>query len=350
MKKKLLFIALVISSIFHAQLPSSSEKWNSTFQRYDIYDSSGTLIGYKNFNQAFGRWETYDFRPNNKQNNNNNSGWDEYTKAKTRNRSVPDLEYPTLSSSDIEYARILAQSNVNRENAERERYAEKNLKILQNKVDEYFSTIRGWSDVDQDVKDKMTEEFNERINIGNRRYTDLSQKSTADAAWYYYRDTYNELLEKYINGPNRKRREELSKENERISAQKLERERTNERLTIRNKFLSLYRDAIKSKNYILAKEYHDNAVLYDVPAYFTVFDKPEILFYLERYSECLLALKEPLQWAYEDNLQNKGRLLYFQGVSKIKLNDLQSGCQDLTLSIKEGFEASISAKNKFCKK
>ena len=143
MKKKLLFIALVISSIFHAQLPSSSEKWNSTFQRYDIYDSSGTLIGYKKFNQAFGRWETYDLRPNNKQNNNNNSGWDDYTKAKTRNRSVPDLEYPTLSSSDIEYARILAQSNVNRENAERARYAEKNLKILQNKVDEYFSTIRG---------------------------------------------------------------------------------------------------------------------------------------------------------------------------------------------------------------
>lgn len=393
MKKKLLFIALVISSIFHAQLPSSSEKWNSTFQRYDIYASSGTLIGYKKFNHTFGRWETYDLRTNNEQNSNNNSGWDDYVKAKTRNRSVPDLEYPTISSSDIEYARIIAQSNINRQNAERARYAENNLKILQNKVDEYFSTINSWSDVSQDVKDKMTAEFNERIDLGNRRFTDLSQKSTADAAWYYYRDTYNELLEKYVNGPNRKRREELANPYANKTVNEIFYDGRNKQ---RDKD---YNGAIKAFHYLFENNVklgvsadREYAVLYRlvsnsilIGAYadanfynLTMYNKfpqeredflennGKIMFHMGKYADAVQSFNEILlpygneirtphddgKMAAKMSVANYEERYVYRGKANLKLGKSAISCNDFNVALKfnPSNEEAKNLKNKYCQK
>lgn len=97
------------AAFLFGQMPSSTEKWNSSFGRWDIYDGNGTLIGYRKFNQAFNRWETVDLRPSSSSSS-QSSGWEAYNNAKTRNRSVPDLESPSLSSSEIEYARAMAQA------------------------------------------------------------------------------------------------------------------------------------------------------------------------------------------------------------------------------------------------
>jgi hypothetical protein len=59
MKKYLLFLLFGVS--LYAQ--TLTEKWNTYLSRYEYYNSSGVLIGYKTYNQYTRSWEYYENKP-----------------------------------------------------------------------------------------------------------------------------------------------------------------------------------------------------------------------------------------------------------------------------------------------
>lgn len=60
--KKFIFL-LIFCGLSYAQ--TSTEKWNSLYERYEYFDSNGTMIGYKKYNKLYERWEYYDLKSNN---------------------------------------------------------------------------------------------------------------------------------------------------------------------------------------------------------------------------------------------------------------------------------------------
>ena len=146
MKKKSSFIALIFSIISYAQVPDSTSKWNEYNKRYEYFDNYGNLIGYKKYNNLRNEWEYYS------ENNPKN--------IKSRNRKVPNLEYPTLSSSDINYAKSIAEQQANTENyARMAKVHDANLKIVQNRINEIFQEINEM-EVDQNFKTKLINGMN----------------------------------------------------------------------------------------------------------------------------------------------------------------------------------------------
>ncbi len=194
MLKILFALGLFTTSLLIAQVPSSTKKWNDLDKRYDYFDSERTLVGYEKYNAYTKQWEYFSKSDENKR--------------QPKYRSNAQLEYPTLSSSDIEYARAVAQNNSAQDYNDLVKYHNENFDLIQNKVDYYISLIKNL-EVSQDVKDKMINAMSDKVDIGNKRFTDFSKKSVTDAAFYFYRDSYNEILEKYYNAPIRERRKKV---------------------------------------------------------------------------------------------------------------------------------------------
>lgn len=62
----LLFLLFTINSSSQTR----TEKWNSSNQRYEYFNSNGTMIGYKKFNNLYERWDYYDLKTTNTNSNN----------------------------------------------------------------------------------------------------------------------------------------------------------------------------------------------------------------------------------------------------------------------------------------
>ena len=60
--KKILLIFLVISISQISYSQSVVEKYNSLYNRYEYFDSSGNMIGYKTYNSLYNQWEYYDVK------------------------------------------------------------------------------------------------------------------------------------------------------------------------------------------------------------------------------------------------------------------------------------------------
>ncbi|MDR2955414.1 MAG: SH3 domain-containing protein [Prevotella sp.] len=57
--KRILFVVILLISISGLQAQTTTEKWNSIYQRWEYYDSQHNLIGYKKKN-LYGQWEYTD--------------------------------------------------------------------------------------------------------------------------------------------------------------------------------------------------------------------------------------------------------------------------------------------------
>lgn len=63
MNKIITFLVLLFS--FNSFSQTSTEKWNSLYERYEYFDSSGTMTGYKKYNSLYERWEYFDLKKSN---------------------------------------------------------------------------------------------------------------------------------------------------------------------------------------------------------------------------------------------------------------------------------------------
>lgn len=59
--KKLIFITFLLLGTFYFS-QTVSEKYNSITKRYEYFDSSGNMIGYKSYNSLSQQWEYYDLK------------------------------------------------------------------------------------------------------------------------------------------------------------------------------------------------------------------------------------------------------------------------------------------------
>lgn len=185
MKKILLFLSLSSSLFVFGQIPTSTKKWNDTFKRYEYYDQRGNLVGYEKYNSSSRQWEYYS------QNN-------DY-----RKRQTIDLEYPTISSSDIEYAKSVAYAEAARKKQVNAVNREKNQRAIQDKYDELYARIKSFN-ISKQSKDNFIDEFNSKVEIADGRFPYLESPYMANHKMNFIIDSFNELLEKYVNGPNRK--------------------------------------------------------------------------------------------------------------------------------------------------
>ena len=184
MKKKSSFIALIFSIISYAQVPDSTSKWNEYNKRYEYFDNYGNLIGYKKYNNLRNEWEYYS------ENNPKN--------IKSRNRKVPNLEYPTLSSSDINYAKSIAEQQANTENyARMAKVHDANLKIVQNRINEIFQEINEM-EVDQNLKTKLINGMNSWIEHGNEHFNKLDNYDDVKKTISFYNGAFNDLKENFF--------------------------------------------------------------------------------------------------------------------------------------------------------
>ncbi|WP_434980942.1 hypothetical protein [Daejeonia sp. YH14] len=169
MKKILFSLFSFFGIVSYAQFPSSIEKYNESLQRYEYFDSNHQLIGYKKYNYNLKQWEYHDL----KETNNNTS------KKYIRNRSVPDFDYPSITSADIEYAKAVAAAQLKRE-YENQLY----LQMQQ-----------------QDINQKN--ELRENLLQKNRKLNDAGydaiEKKDYQKASEYFLSAYNILIENNIN-------------------------------------------------------------------------------------------------------------------------------------------------------
>ncbi len=190
MKKTLLLLCLICSFFAYSQSPSSTKKWNDLLDRYEYFDGQGNKIGYEKYNNLYNRWEYF--------------SEDNYTYK--RDRKTFDLE-STLSISDIEYARAIAQARANQTSQiqksneiAQNNYSNihnKNQKVLQKVVDGMFTDITVM-DISEELKTKLEDELNDLINIENKNNNKLYSDEALNKAILFYENAFNDIKEKHF--------------------------------------------------------------------------------------------------------------------------------------------------------
>lgn len=62
--KKIVFLTMIILCTISSYSQNRTEKWNEWSKRYEYFDSRGTLVGYKIYNNYKRQWEYYDLTQN----------------------------------------------------------------------------------------------------------------------------------------------------------------------------------------------------------------------------------------------------------------------------------------------
>lgn len=142
MTRVLLLVALFFSlSTIKLQAQNVTEKWNSTFNRYEYYDSKGQLIGYKKKNM-FGQWEYFD-----KQQSTQDTPQRDYSHL---DRSPYNLELieKALHLRQQQYERQLEQERLNE--VERLRLKKEKAQNMMEQINTYYNAAESYP---QTIKD-----------------------------------------------------------------------------------------------------------------------------------------------------------------------------------------------------
>lgn len=108
--KKLIFL-IVLSFSINSFSQTSTEKWNSLYERYEYFDSNGTMVGYKKYNSLYERWEYYDLKANNSQPSLGNL--DLARKVLSEKQAAYDYNLAKIKTYVVECRKALDSSNMN---------------------------------------------------------------------------------------------------------------------------------------------------------------------------------------------------------------------------------------------
>jgi hypothetical protein len=157
MKNKYLLLLLFFCTCAFSQ--TMTEKYNSYLNRYEYFDSSGNLTGYKTYNSYLGVWE--------------------YFKENTNTYNKKPIQYAKPPTDD-NFA-LLQQVANQKQNS---------YNINHKKVDDVLSRIQYVisSEANTDLKRRLQNRFNlEILNVLNKREYDYSSNSLTDNVidWIY---------------------------------------------------------------------------------------------------------------------------------------------------------------------
>ena len=62
---KNLISLLVLLFTINSFSQTMTEKWNSLYERFEYFNSNGTMVGYKKYNSLYNRWDYYDLKTTN---------------------------------------------------------------------------------------------------------------------------------------------------------------------------------------------------------------------------------------------------------------------------------------------
>lgn len=193
-----------------SQSPSSTEKWNSTLKRYEYFDSNGKITGYKKYNNYNAQWEIIDFQKNPESYRGGNSAYSDGPGK----RSVPDLEYPSLSASDIEYARAVANTEISKRQKAEIQESNRNLfiSVVQEHYDKLSAKINNLN-LSNEEKMRFRKEFNDKVAIADATFTHLELPEVANAKMTFLTNIYNELSRKFTSTSTKTLKELIDESN-----------------------------------------------------------------------------------------------------------------------------------------
>lgn len=157
MKNKYLLLLLFFCTCAFSQ--TMTEKYNSYLNRYEYFDSSGNLTGYKTYNSYLGVWE--------------------YFKENTNTYNKKPIQYAKPPTDDN--FGLLQQVANQKQNS---------YNINHKKVDDVLSRIQYVisNEANTDLKRRLQNRFNlEILNVLNKREYDYSSNSLTDNVidWIY---------------------------------------------------------------------------------------------------------------------------------------------------------------------
>ncbi|MCT4142357.1 hypothetical protein [Elizabethkingia anophelis] len=158
MKKIIIPVFLFLGSFCFSQ--SVTEKYNSIYNRYEYYNSSGNIIGYKKYNNLSRQWEYYDLNK---------------TQYERQPRQYGDYIQPY--NLDL----------IERALQQKQRKYDVNFQYVKSKIDNIINDIRSWN-VDSSTKSEIIKRFGDAIseNLGSRDIDYSSNEETSVVMdWLY---------------------------------------------------------------------------------------------------------------------------------------------------------------------
>lgn len=167
--KKLFLSLLFLFSLNFCFSQSATSKYNSIYNRYEYFDSNGTMTGYKTYNSVSQQWEYYEIPKTNTQNR-----YNEVQQVDTDYR-IKGLQYAENKSSR-NYNRI--NDNINR-----------------------IKNIIYSGDGSIELKNELSDLFKECVDEINSKKINLSSDDMTNRAINYLNDCFNDsvqyLIKKY---------------------------------------------------------------------------------------------------------------------------------------------------------
>ncbi|WP_336688487.1 MULTISPECIES: hypothetical protein [unclassified Chryseobacterium] len=134
MKKIFISVMLLVGAFCFSQ--SVTERYNSLYRRYEYFNSSGNIIGYKLYNSLTRQWEYYDLKS---------------TEYQRQPRQYGEYIQPN-NLGLIESALQQKQQNY-----------DKNFQFVKSKIEYMINDIRKW-DIDTNVKYQIINQFKDAIS------------------------------------------------------------------------------------------------------------------------------------------------------------------------------------------
>nr|WP_314834564.1 hypothetical protein [uncultured Flavobacterium sp.] len=169
MKTKYLLFFLFFSICTYSQ--TMTEKYNSYLNRYEYFDSSGNLTGYKTYNSYLGVWEYF--------NENTNT----YNKKPIQYAKPP---------TDDNFALLQQVAN------QKQNSYNSNLQLVKNAISNINSRMD--KDFDMILSNKMKNQFfNEYVKKLNYQKNDYSSSATTQNVINWLNSSYIEMLQHLID-------------------------------------------------------------------------------------------------------------------------------------------------------
>lgn len=147
MKKFLIFSFLMLGILCFSQ--SVTKKYNTLNQRYEYFNSNGSMIGYEKYNSLYKRWEYFDIQQNSQSNS-------------TPNRQP--YQYRDPGKVDLGIDILNSQSGNNQNNAQ----------VI---INDIVSQIKSM-DISEERKTQILNAFYKTVEINSRRIS-------RDPYWLY---------------------------------------------------------------------------------------------------------------------------------------------------------------------
>lgn len=159
---KLFFILVFMFSSSFCFSQSATSKYNSIYNRYEYFDSNGTMTGYKTYNSVSQQWEYYEIPKTNTQNR-----YNEVQQVDT-DYMIKGLQYANAKSS-------------------------RNYKILENEIKRLISIIDE-VEASQDFKDRCHANFKECVDEINNKKINLSSNEMTNRVIKYLNNCWENAI------------------------------------------------------------------------------------------------------------------------------------------------------------